>query len=454
MKTLALLIALLIGSNSRALANTGSTKGNGGFVVSCQGAEGPSYHTLDLFEAERTRKFKLLKFSESKAVDIAMKVVAQLETVSPRRSRLYQKQIREFYSRSAFVRNAVFTDVKDAYPVYLPRFCKLVPAAIQTRYALPEEARYFINEEVWKKLSPVHQAALMVHEIVYWEFAHEYSVLTRAFVGLLFSRHFFELYATPTRFFDLLVLMKAPYYEQNGFLIDLEAPVERYPESPIIKSGRLLPGSLSNEAAEFHFEASDVNFYRSGFPIALKLDDSKQSFHTLPCIGTTLLKNLFDGKVHFYKNGGLWKTGFVMPFSGLQNSCPQLHFDIDTEEASEWMEDHEYAGYTGILEFSPQGSVYSTRGLRATVRQNQGVSEFTLRGKIEYWDGLRPLSGILEAPATLTSPFGPLHAEGQRPVRLFSDGKVQCGTAQKDHFFEDEHRLYRIHAGQEFCFQQ
>lgn len=453
MKILSLVIVFCFGVSSLALANTGSTKGNGGFVVSCQDAEGPSYQTLDLFEAEKNRKFKLLKFSESNAVDIALKVVAQLEEVSPRRHRLYQKQIREFYSRSAFVRNAVFTDVKDAYPVFLPRFCKLVPTAIQTRYALPEEPRYFINEEVWKKLNPTHQAALMLHEIVYWEFAHQYSVLTRAFVGLLFSQHFRDLYATPTRFFDLLVLMKAPYYEQNGFLIDLEAPRERYPESPIVKSGRLLPGTFSNGSSEFHYQASDVSFYRSGFPIALKLDENKPSFITIPCLGQTLLKNLFDGKVQFYKNGRLWKSGFVMPTSGLRNNCSQLRFEVDTQEASEWLEDHEYAGYTGVLEFSPQGSVFSTRGLRVTVRENRGVHEFTLRGKIEYWDGLRPLSGILEAPSTLTSPFGVFHAEGSRPVRLFSDGRVQCGTAQKDHFFEDEHRIYRIHAGQEFCFQ-
>src|SRR5687768_2393471 len=88
------LITVLLGFQT--FASTGSTKGNGGFVVKCTSPSGDFYQTLDIFEAHRNRSFKILEFEYESAITIALEVVDQLKTVSPHRAAIYRKHIREF----------------------------------------------------------------------------------------------------------------------------------------------------------------------------------------------------------------------------------------------------------------------------------------------------------------------------------------------------------------------
>lgn len=447
-----LVFTLTVGFAINSLAGTtGSTKGNGGFVVTCTTMTGVTYNALDLFEAEKNRNLKLLKFEEKSSIAIALQVVDQLEKLSPQRANTYRKRIQSFKHDSQFVSNAVFTDVHDAYPVYLPNNCHLAPVAIQTRYALDEDHSFYINKDLWERLSPIDQAAIIVHEVVFMEFSHELSVLTRAFVGLLFSDNFRIFYQNPQKFLDLLVKVKAPYYEQNTIMIDLRSPFEVYPNSGVIKKGRVNPGSYSAGEINVEYVASEVSFYRNGIPMFLTLNEQFKSYVPIPCLGATLIKSVYDEKVHFYKNGKLWKANFIGHNDDFINNCDDLVFKVDPQDAKEYVFENERAGFYGKLELSPEGRLMMTEGLQVTFK-NRDIP-VTLGGKVFYWSDHRPKSGTLAEAVTLTTPMGSFKAKENKAISFTENGALLCGTSVNDLTLEDENRIVRVHADQEICFK-
>ena len=129
-----------------------------------------------------------------------------------------------FHFNSKLVRSAEFSDVGDVGMIYKPDNCHLLPVIIQKRTYAGTNTLYFINEEVWSKLSAFNKAVLILHEIVYFEFQHDLSELTRSFVGVLISEDL-EGYLNKKDFFGFLKKHNAPFFEQNGVLIDIRKPL-------------------------------------------------------------------------------------------------------------------------------------------------------------------------------------------------------------------------------------
>ena len=118
------------------------------------------------------------------------------------RYEIYSNYLDEFDSETLYLNNAHLPEIPDNGPLELPGSdCKLVQLVQQ----LPEKlllsqkgrssgkGRYNIDEVHWNRLSPLHQAGVIVHEIVYREVL-EYGITTspriRYFTGELFSKKF------------------------------------------------------------------------------------------------------------------------------------------------------------------------------------------------------------------------------------------------------------------------
>lgn len=247
--------------------------GNGADGIQCDSGYqllgGQNFGFLDFFEMQK-RGLEIRSFEESNPFSIAKKIIEKLKSVDRVRYEIYSNYLDEFDSETLYLTNAHLPEIPDNGPLELPGSdCKLVQLVQQ----LPEKlllsqkgrssgkGRYNIDESHWKKLNPLHQAGVIIHEIVYREVL-EYGITTspriRYFTGELFSKKFesinHETYTSlidEIRFPGVLKIAGELYrtsqtlygengYVKYGFLTANDASNEKNPKIKIFGSEYLL----------------------------------------------------------------------------------------------------------------------------------------------------------------------------------------------------------------------
>jgi hypothetical protein len=348
MKPLILLTYLLMFSLQ---LDAGNDKGNGGFVIQCALNGTVRTEVLDLYEARWVRNLQMKDFHHEDPFEIAIAAARRLKAQSPRRAARYEEQIRNFHEKARFVSNAIWTDVGDYGPIFIPQNCAVIPAAIQKRFSIEEEPTFFINQEMWNSLAIVDQAALVLHEVIYLEFAHDTSVLTRSFVGLLFS-HEFDNYVGQQKFLEMLTKMGAPTYEYGVFDINIRNGYIATNDTFV--RAHIVPGVFDEGTVKIPYRAQRVDFYQNGNPKALLLQGTASVTYPVRCFGMMRLSPESDIPVRFFKSGRLQKASYNAELSVMDTTgCHGVRYVIRHSVETGWFEidqDAEIVEHSGIDE--------------------------------------------------------------------------------------------------------
>lgn len=182
---------------SMNLAVGGTSVGNGGLAVSCPSSDNTTkLRILDFVEGELRWKLKLKKhasFNDPK--EIVLSILDKMATLDPARSIRLTEELKNFYDESMFYTDIVLSRTDDEQNLFVPSGCSVIQAVIQIEPLFPEDRRYNISADIWKKLGEDvnEQAGLILHELLYREAitnGHLDSRRIRYYVAQLFSEDF------------------------------------------------------------------------------------------------------------------------------------------------------------------------------------------------------------------------------------------------------------------------
>lgn len=175
-----------------AFASGGHDRGNGGYTILCHKPNSkPVIEALDLFEARQFGR-SLMTFTEQDPFEIARMVINRLALLNKDRTLKFLNLIDDFKKNAVFLMSSNLPDVKDFGVLKIPNTCSVMPTIWQLRNVHDADPRrpnvsYYINNKIWMQLTPINQAALIVHEIITYEYLEKDSFNARISVGILFS---------------------------------------------------------------------------------------------------------------------------------------------------------------------------------------------------------------------------------------------------------------------------
>lgn len=154
------LLILFLGVSSLA----SNKVGNGGDIVFCKKAQEPKGKLLDFYENSLNFESK-----ETSAEVIAEKQLRQLQIAAPQLAEQYLKRLKSISKDIEYKSDVILTDIKDSKHLFRPFSddCQVLQIAIRKAKIISNEKPFIICEDLWKQLSPLHQAGLLTHEIVY-----------------------------------------------------------------------------------------------------------------------------------------------------------------------------------------------------------------------------------------------------------------------------------------------
>lgn len=169
-------------------------RGNGGHGLRCGTGNAATLEAYDRFEARQYLRLPPDFGPEtSDPTAMALRAVKRLKPLDPVRAGRLAKWIRTFMAEARFVEGPRFTPIHDADPLRVPAACELQVVVAQVTPPYPEAPRYIIDSALWRKLSVVDQAYLVLHEVIYREAlarGAESSKETRTFNAHLASASF------------------------------------------------------------------------------------------------------------------------------------------------------------------------------------------------------------------------------------------------------------------------
>ena len=177
--------------------------GNGGDGVFCKN----SAQLLDFYEKE----FKF-ESSEKDPFALARARFEKLKTWAPALGDQYLKRLSEMNQEIEFKKDVSFTDIKDSKHFFEPlkKDCQLLQIAIRKARVLPDEKRFLIRDDLWKRLNPIHAAGLLTHEIVYEhlvKLGEENSIKARQL-----NRSLYDEKLSKEEFWKLVKNLEVPIY--------------------------------------------------------------------------------------------------------------------------------------------------------------------------------------------------------------------------------------------------
>lgn len=182
----------------------GNRVGNGGNVVICPDRS----ELLDFYESP----LSLQKFSGADHAEILRAALARLQKINPRLTKQYQQRSEQVLASLDARKGISLTDVKDSKHLFKPtdQSCRIQQVATRKALSPQGEPRFVIDQDSWERLSPTHQAGLIVHEVVYehlFKLGEGDSIKARQLTALIFSE---EL--SSEKFWKTIKDLKIPIY--------------------------------------------------------------------------------------------------------------------------------------------------------------------------------------------------------------------------------------------------
>lgn len=200
MKHLLVMLLVLVNSIAWAAGDNGIfDRGNGGDVVICTEPGGKiTYQVLDLYE-QADRGYTPRRYSSKMTyIDIVHKEIARINRHLPRVAKALTLELRKLQASLYFVRDNQVPEIQDEF-LYYSTPCTLKQLAVQWREGSQYGRVYWINLHYFQLLDEPNKAALILHELLYRLFVHDFpdeepnSRTVRQYVGLFMSAEFGQL---------------------------------------------------------------------------------------------------------------------------------------------------------------------------------------------------------------------------------------------------------------------
>jgi len=166
----------------------------------------------------------------------------------------------------------VLRDIPDSIESFLPADCALEQLVIQSEPDVPGDARYLINDDIWRRLPVEDQVAVILHEIIYREafpLGHQDSRKVRYFNSWLYSNDIRSA-GEATR---LAVFRQMTFPTMHFDRMDIDL-FERHADGTFQWIG---PDDVSKPFKVFLSAPTEYAFGK----IRVKLEEGSQSFHEL-----------------------------------------------------------------------------------------------------------------------------------------------------------------------------
>lgn len=175
--------------------------GNGGDAVVCFKEEPSgqdviqSVELLDYYEARSLLNWPIdlgePTHPDSDGRELALRAVERMSQRHPQTAYYYRQRIAQFFSDARIEYGIDLHEIDDSNIalssnhkleknyLYLPKGCKLVQLAIRrNKSKVPDKKTFSINGDLWKHMSPLQRAGLILHEIMYEDLllSYEYAL--------------------------------------------------------------------------------------------------------------------------------------------------------------------------------------------------------------------------------------------------------------------------------------
>ena len=166
--------------------------GNGGDGIFCKntGNEKSPGKLLDFYEDKI-----ILETSVTNPEVIAETQLTHLKNVAPKLAEQYLKRLKEISKEIEYMSKVSLIDIKDSKHLFKPleNECQVLQITIRKAKTISNEKPFLIREDLWKQLSPLQQAGLLTHEIIYEHLAklgEEDSIKARKINRFLYQSEF------------------------------------------------------------------------------------------------------------------------------------------------------------------------------------------------------------------------------------------------------------------------
>lgn len=192
--------------------HAGNEVGNGGNGVVCK----DRVELLDLYEAKVLRKVST--DPAIKGTD-PFKIVEQrlepLKEIDPKSAQTYLMELNLLKTEISFEDQIVLKPIDDSLHSFEPKEagCKVTQLAVFRKKQLPGEKLVLVDKGIWKRMKPVHQAGLLLHEAIYKhlsDLGEKDSTKARYLVSFILSEEFSKKNAEV--YWNLIKKMRLPIY--------------------------------------------------------------------------------------------------------------------------------------------------------------------------------------------------------------------------------------------------
>lgn len=97
-------------------------------------------------------------------------LIAKLAKVDDSTAAQYGRRWAKWDEESELLPESKLQIVRDSFHVSVPKDCKLKQLAVRRQFPLGAEKRFSIDKDIWDKMPAVHQAGLVMHELIYEHF--------------------------------------------------------------------------------------------------------------------------------------------------------------------------------------------------------------------------------------------------------------------------------------------
>lgn len=143
--------------------------GNGGNVIACGttlSAKNKKYSLLDFAESSTRYKIKVELDKDVSSEEYMRRFLWTVEQFSPNKALIYRSWINTFLQEARLLENASINPSHDAIYPSIPNNCHVLQVVLQKIPYFDDETRYYIDEQIWKRLDPLTKAGLITHEII------------------------------------------------------------------------------------------------------------------------------------------------------------------------------------------------------------------------------------------------------------------------------------------------
>lgn len=206
------MMILIVSTLFMLKAHAGNEVGNGGVGFWCEKEK--TYRLLDFYEYELLNPPSKIVANTAETPEAILNARLNiLKKFDAKNAELYLGKAKKLFIKMNFLDGIDLSKTNDSLEVAKPKGCQLKQFALQKRRESDHSVDFYFDRNIWDKLTPVTQAGLALHEIIYEHFSYldeKNSIKVRKFTALIFSADFEKM--SPENYSKFIKDLKLPLY--------------------------------------------------------------------------------------------------------------------------------------------------------------------------------------------------------------------------------------------------